>query len=462
MAGIFDVFDPENVRWPTVGRWAAGGALTGASAASLLSLLHMLRQAADEKKQQADRMRTSEDTIVLTLPRPRTKSAADATKDMSEPVDGKNIKPRIEGQVNKVKKLTAKGQLRHFDGQFGSKGATKQANWQTLTAAIVAALGSGALSYSLIDKLYTGRRLNEKRRMADQARMEYMDMLRPKTAAQRSFNTLDYPLAAAMLSLMLGAGGTAYLTKRILDEYAQDTARQGKDPMAPQVRRIVFKTAEADSDPEIVSEKVAALVGIYLDICSGKPSVLGDEKCAKALADAGLDAAGVYKMAAYQDDYASLLATLEANPKLRQLIQRVAAEKHPILGRAKWLLNMPGVKGRADRELYSAVDKALGPSSLKAASAEKQAKMPLVSGAPGLLSASILGSEIAESAAERGKAKALRRSRLEKRVTPEERADQVLQELTVATTDPNAAAFVEANGPALKILLKELALAGRI
>ena len=78
-AGIFDV---ENVRWPTVGRYAAGGAAAGASVASVLALLHMLSQARDEKRRAEAASRTGEDTVVLTLPRPKDKEeeAAEAVE----------------------------------------------------------------------------------------------------------------------------------------------------------------------------------------------------------------------------------------------------------------------------------------------------------------------------------------------------------------------------------------------
>ena len=522
------MFDPDSVKWPTVGRYAAGGALAGGSLASIMALLHMLQQAGDERRKEQARGRTGEDTIVLTLPR-RTKTAAQlppavvpqvkprdflptflggksvdavdgAMQRLGEPITAKQVdaaktgllgnmrneapitpaqvgaaksrmtKPAAAGDTQDLSEpqdtkppkvqtrdtctcssneLTTNHQVRHHDGEFG-----KKANWQTLAMAIIAALGGGTAGYSLVDSIYNKRRMAGKQRQAEQAQQEYLDMLRPKTAAERSFNRLDYPLAFAALSLLLGSGGTAYLTKRILDEYSNDTAKQFKDPMAPQVKRIVFKTAEADEDPDITSEKIAALVGIYLDICSGRPEILGDSKCAEALVAADTDAIKMYKAAAYGEDYSSLLATLDANPKLRQLIQRVAAEKHPVLRHAKWLLKMPGISGMADRKLYEGIDQALGP---------KSAGFPsLVGNSPTMLGASILGSEIAENSAERGRTAAINKARANKKETPEQRAKRILSELTIATADPNAAEFVDENQGKLKELLKALALSGRI
>jgi hypothetical protein len=465
------MFDPANVEWPTVGRYAIGGGLAGSSAASLLALLNMLQQASAEKKKEQARHGTGEDTIVLTLP--RTKTAA----DLSEPPDTKApkvcTKPTCSCTTNK---LTAKGQVRHFDGEFGTGpvGSIKKANWQTLVMAMLAAMGAGGAGYSLVDKVYSNRRLSKKQQEADQARQEYLDVLEPKTAQvkpggnRRSFNTVDYPLAFAMLSLILGGGATAYMTKRILDEYSTDAARQTKDPMAPQVKRIVFKTAEADIDPDTASEKIAALVGIYLDICSGKPEILGDSKCATELTRLGLDAAAMYKAAAYAEDYAGLLATLEANPELRQLIQRVAAERHPVLRHAKWLLKMPGVRGQADKQLYAKLEQALGPAQSPPPSESTVAKvaaglpMMLGGGVPGMLGASIIGSEIAETSAERGRSKAMHQAKIDKVETPDQHAKRVLAGLTVATADHNADEFVRANAADIKKLLKELALQGSI
>ena len=456
MPGVFDI---EQIRWPTVGRYAVGGALAGGGAASVLALLHLLQQASKEKRE-AEEGGTSEETITLTLPRRRQKLLESqgeeykAAEDYSEPVDASPVKMRKKKvQAGGLIPLTKKRQIRHYDGRFGKNADEKRANWQTLLMSALAAGLGGTAGYMLVDKLYNARRMARKRELADQARQEYLDMLMPKKAAAqgRSFSTLDWPPAIAILSLLLGAGGTAYLTKRILDEYAEETRRAGKDQLAPQVKRVVFKTAETAENVEVESEKIAAMIGIYLDICSGKPDILGDERCAAEMDKMGTDAGKVYKSAASKD-YASLMATLEANPKFRRLIQRVAAEQHPILRHAKWLLNLPGISGIADRKLYQEVQQQLGPKTAQFRS-------------PGsMLAASIVGSQIAEEAAERGRAKAIAKAKAmeEPEETPQERAQRVLAELTIATEDPAAAEFVARNAPAIKKLLKELALTGRI
>lgn len=461
-----DVFDAEKVKWPTVSRFALGGLGLGAGAASTLALLHMLQQARKDARK-AKELKTNENTIVLTLPKKQAsaESSAAAEKDTLKAISSTRRSTEVKSPstsravktefttVTEHKVKTGKGQLRHIDGRYGNKAASeKQANWQTLTLAVLAGLGGGAGGYAIIDRLYHNRRMKDKMREVEEARNEYLDQLRSKEAADKSsFNVIDYPLAMAALALILGGGATAYGTKKLLDIHSDDIEDSGRDRFKPQVKRIVFKTAEAgdDFDEDTEAEKIAAVIGIMLDICSGRPDILGDDAVQKSAAAAGIDIGSIYKMASYEEDYSSLLATLEGNPDFRNLIQRVAAEKHPVLRHAKWLLKMPIIKGMADKKLYSAVHENLGPQS----ALPKQAAV--IASLPKMLGASVAGSSIAGVLGDDT-------DTVQDEEDEEERARRVLSQLTIAAEDPESAKFIEQNEEKLKRLLQVMAASGQL
>lgn len=442
----------DKINLPTVGRYAAGGAIGGAGVAAALNLVQMLREASEERKKKTDPMQTDEGTIVLTIPKKRAAAqdysekgvegedagASKETKDKTEKMPKDAPKPKKESmqeqeveegktkkgedysemgvdalndnqddpaptgnkktqdrteEHRKVKTKVKKTELvsrdfpikqtskqpRHYDGRYG----TKCANWQTLAASVLAMGGGGAAGYALIDKLYELKRMKKKEQELNTAKSEYLDKLQlggTKAASDpntSTFGKLDYPLGMAALALLLGSGTTAFLTKRVLDEYNKEPEIKAD----PKVKRIVFKSAEdktEDITDEKTAETVSAMLGIYMDICSGSPDVVGDEKCAEYLEKINLTPGDIYKMAAYQDDYYSLLSTLDQNPEFRKLLQRMSMEKHPILKYMKWSVGLPGIRDIADKKLYKAVESQFGPQTLNPQAIPSGAPKPQV------------------------------------------------------------------------------------
>ena len=364
---------PLDVNMSTVARFGAGGALGGAALASAVNLVHMLKDLNERRMRAAEPSETNEDTIVLTIPRHKQACACGRKPCVCPATHVTRSGPRTA-----MKPAMAGRQVKHHDGQFGHsvRDHEKQANWQTLAASMLALGGAGTLGYMVADKVYNRKREKEKERELQQSRQEYMDLLTrnaTKTAAETGtqFNTPDYLLGSAALAMLLGSGATAWLTKRVLDEYAQDHAK----PRAPrpEIKRIVFKSA-AEMDDGAVDKEAAdtaqALVGVFMDIMSGEPAILGDPGCAEQLKLAGTDADTLYKLASgSQDDYRNLMTTMESNPELRRTIQRLSMEKHPVLRHFEWAVGLPGVSNVADNRLYAATDKAFNPDRMAKAAA---------------------------------------------------------------------------------------------
>jgi len=358
-------------------------------------------------------------------------------------------------QIRRQLMRNTKGQLRHPDGKYGMKTQTKKGNWQTLTASMLAGGAGGALGYRLVDKIYEIKRVKDKEHQLRTAKKEYLDQLQGsgaiKDAAEghRTFNTLDYPLGLGMLALLLGGGATAYLTKKVLDQQFNGDAAGAPKP--PQLRKIVFRAggeaqkAASAEDSELAHDLFKAALPIYLDICSGEPGVLGDEKVAACLDKCDLEPQDLYKMAA--SDYNRLLATLEGNPELRRTMQRAAMERHPLLRYFQWAVGLPGLSHIADRKLYENVAHSLGPVPTI-----KQSFGPDI----GQIMSSFYGSELAERAG--GKKEEVEE---EEKEDPD-RAGKLLSQLQIVGEGPDATQFIDNNQDVIKKLLAQLANTGRI
>lgn len=274
----------------------------------------------------------------------------------------------------------------------------KSANWQTMAAALLAAGAGGAIGYNLSDKVMQAARVRRLRKDLTKARTEYIKTLGPDEAeasavkdAQHhahTFNKIDYPLGLTALLTLLGAGGTAWLTKRILDEKFRQPDLYDKVREGVGARKIVFRTPGAKSQGELAHMDVGpeaatpedkaeaeaaaksaefAALGVMMDIVEGAPRLASDPDVVASLEKCGHDAAWLYKSADVGDDYYTLLATLGANPELRKTIQRAAWTKaHPVIGEwTKFLAGVPGISGLADDRLYSELRKNLEPDQLK-------------------------------------------------------------------------------------------------
>ena len=329
-----------NVDPKTVGRYAMGGLITGASAAALLDLIHDARAQIEERKRRQSENKPDENTIVLTLP---TKHA-EVHGSAAEPV---KVKMHAGSKVvtRFMKDHTGK-QARHYDGEYGVKMSAH--GWPTLTAASLAAIGGGTLGASIVDKLYQRQREKQLRRELELAKQEYMSALTGQKAAaaveelfpefqsekqagsDSSFGVVSYPLAAAAILTILGAGGTGYLTKRILDAKLQERQEQGQD--IPKVKRIVFQSQPTTDASKMASaedvEVVKAAFALMFDHVGGTRDCLDDPQFQAAAKEAGTT--GEELMAKVAADADDAMAFMRQHPKLVNAISGKLLAKNPV------------------------------------------------------------------------------------------------------------------------------------
>ena len=330
-----------NVDPKAVGRYALGGLITGGASAALLNLVHNIRELSKERKAQQERDKPDENTIVLTIP----SKQAEIHGSPSEPHkikihEGSKITTRFLREQTKGK------QARHYTGEYGSKIAAH--GWPTLTAASLAALGSGVVGASLVDKIYQQRREKQLKKDLELAKQEYMtalvhgksaealDDLFPSFNAEKqadgdsSFGAISYPMAAAAILTILGAGGTGYLTKKILDAKLQESKEQGLD--VPKVKRIVLQSAPSMDATKHASaeevESVKAAFALIFDYVGGTRVVLDDPAFVKAAADAGVKPDDVAQKVA--DDAQDAMAFLRQHPGLMDAASGKLLAHNPI------------------------------------------------------------------------------------------------------------------------------------
>jgi len=467
-----------------VARYGLGGLLAGGSTMAVLNLVRMLREMHAKQRELAAEPETSEDQIVLTLPR---------RKMAAEKKEGPPTKIR---RVEHTRITVARGPKKNsqfrraYDGTFGCK--TAATGWPTLTTAALAALGGSALGAHVVNKIYQTRRQKQLQAELEAAQQEYMDMLQtPKTAecldalfalpmekeGDRTFGPFNYLLASAALMSILGAGGTAYITKRILDEKFREAQRRGLD--IPKVRRIVFRSQPAtDEEGEEKTgtaediECIKAALGVMMDRVGGETKILTDPQVKEAMEKAGTSVPRLFKLAA---DVDLLIEYLRQNPRLRQLIQRTTMAQHPLLRHFRWATSIPGVSNLVDHILYKQMQKHLTPGApVPFWKAVKQTIQPHASAATeyikrlkpfgkqavvlGMLPevvSSVIGSTIANRAAQ-PKAKSP-----EEEPTPAQ-TRKTVSKIKLTATDPEAQAYLEKNKAKVMAILRQMAAEGKI
>jgi hypothetical protein len=456
-------FDP-----PAIGRFALGGALTGASSAALLNLVRMLR---DMRQEQVDANKpedTDENTIVLTLPGKEAEVVTD------KPTTVTTTKPAVTTSTS-----TGPGsQYRRPAGTFGNKTATA---WPTLTVGVLAGLGGIVGGAHLVNRIYQKRRERELQGDLEAARQEYLDALTGDKTAE-AFDQLlgldgfskeasitgmlNVPLAASAIMAILGAGGAGYVTKRILDEKLLEKQDKGMD--IPRAQRIVFRSQPQledgvpissdddddgdEKDKEASAQDISlikAAVCVMVDALDAEPRILNTPYVKEACAEAGVDQEALLKAAQDIDSLVQYLQQMrETNPELQKMIVRAGMEQHPMLKHFRWATDIPGVTDfmyrRGSKKLIPKVQGILGP--------EKVAAFPLLS--------SIVGSSIAENAgrddtAERVVALQEAKSRQKQ---PKEEAETI----DILGDDPAAEEYVDENRERIIALLEQLVRQGKL
>lgn len=468
----------QSVDWPTVGRYAAGGAVTGAGAAALLNLIRYVRDMYKDKKERELPGGTTEDTIVLDLPR----KAAEVTPKLTTTKTKTLIGPKTSSQP------------RRMDGTVGPStlGPKLAAGWPTLTLSAIAGVGGGTLGAMLVNKIYQERRhkqLEEELRATQEQYMtnlpqkasEFMpglfDLPMTKQADSSSvFGYLNYPLAAMALLGLMGTGGAAYITKRVLDEKLRQATEEGLD--LPKVKRIVFRTQPETAEPAKIAsaddiECVKAALGVMLDRLDSTTKVLNTDYVKQAMDKANTCATTLMKEAG---DIDTLMEHLQGTPELRKMIVRASMESHPLLKHFKWAYNLPLVQGMADKAMYSRIGGALNSQPkmqdsarmiggseghVNMASAEKQAQGLAGSALAGMVGSTISGQaarqQLVDALAEAEKSIELERQR-KKKLPPDVAASQVELE----ASDPAAKEYLAANKQKVLKVLRNMAASGKL
>lgn len=463
-----------NIELPTVGRMALGGALTGGSAMALLNLLRKAREMNDERKDRTKVPETDANTIVLRLPHVKAAESCD-------PCDDKSKSPKVETTKTVTTEGTGGQYRRALDGTFGTKTA---AGWPTLTASALAGMGGIGVGAHLVNRVYERRRIKSLKQELEAAQQHYMDSLvqgktaeyveelfpvsLEKSAQSRNFGLLDYPLAAMAIMSILGTGGTAYITKKLLDERFDDATKRERD--IPQAKRIVFQSQPQPQAPKPMEpnpeedEKrsgyepgtqedidcVEAALGVMTDKLDTRTRVLEDAKVKSAMVKAGTSARRLFKLANNADE---LIAYMRGSPELRRMIQDAYIANHPTYSRFKALANIPGARRIMDRKLYGAIgDWASGNTEVK------EARMSL----PGMLASSVIGSRIGGERSADPEAIAQAVVRANNEAANEEEQPEETPPIELQGADEGAQSYLAANHAQILKVLQEMRAEGKI
>jgi hypothetical protein len=445
----------------TVGRFALGGLVTGASTAALLNLLRKVNQMRQERQQALSTPQTDEDTIVLTLPGKQAEIKTDTPTKVERSTTTKSIS--VSGPGKQFRRVC--------DGTFGPKTA---AGWPTLTASTLAGLGSTAVGAHLVNKIYEKRRQQELQAELDAAQEEYMDQLKQgkaadwiestfavpmdKDAQSSTFGFLDYPLAAAALLSVLGGGSTAFITKKLLDQKFQEAQSRGLD--IPKVRRIVFQTqpgaAEKTGSMEDI-DCVKAAFGVMLDRVGAETKVLAQPYVKEAMAEVDTSALKLLKLA---QDTDILIEYLRQTPTLRNMIQRATMEQHPVLKHFRWGAKIPGVRGALDDKLYAKL-RNMGPQT-DAPTKIARAAMSTGDLIGGMLGGMVGGNNDAQPDEIANAVVAAQQKAESDKNTPEPTPEEQAEGVKLEASDPEAAAYLEQNKEKVLAVLKQMAATGKL
>lgn len=488
-------FRPFGVNLSTAGRFAGAGVLGGASAGAALVLVKMLRDLSKEHQALSEPSEEERNTITLTLPK---RASSDKSEDNSRLDEKVKRKPAMSKSGTKA--ATTPSQIRNYNGEY----SVKTANWQTLAASLMALGAGGSLGFNLVNKVYDIKKKRELDSQLGTAKQEYMDMLSNtvkdgdvKAAGifssdgrrgGSSFSLMDYPMGLGVLALLMGSGSTAWLTKKVLDEYNKDPENKYKPQQGAHIDRIVFQSEDGGKLPSMqraedqavqvkdasAQDCMEASLAVYLDLMSGKADVLGDIKTAAALITTGHMPEDLYKMAS--EDYDKLVMFFKQNPELRSVVKKVVMEKHPMLRHFKWMSDMPMVSSYGDKKLYEKLDQGYGPDSnifdaLKARTPAVQLgdKMAAVksAGLPGVLGSAsgTTGGMMAGMALDRVLTKEPQAAEPEVKLSPEDqqaKVDAIVKNIQLGAKDPRALAFVQQNSEKIRNILLILAQEGKI
>jgi len=233
----------------------AKGLYGGAGLGALMALLK--NNALDKKVSDiyADE-KTDKDTMVLRIPRrtgdkraaastPKRDGSGTSTKELKKTSYRAAFKPGpAPRSVVKDHELADPRNVKKADVE---KSALPRQFQEALH--VLAVLGAGGVGYKAVTALHD--KIVDKRLKADEeaARRAFMSSLMPKRASdEMEKEALSAGGTMALLMLLLG-GGSAYVTRDILNARRDRLAGKSYDPPPP-INRIVFKSEDADEDDE--------------------------------------------------------------------------------------------------------------------------------------------------------------------------------------------------------------------
>jgi hypothetical protein len=393
----------SKIDWRGPAQYGAGGLLLGAGGMSVLEIIRMIKQQQRDKKVMTAPEQTNEDAIVLTLPAKHAEKLDSAIKHYET----------TESSTKKGPATTS--QYRRYDGTMGYKTAT----WDTTLASWIAATGGVGLGAAGVHSIMQQAREKALQKKVEAAKQEYLDMLSTgKTAAsfdaafdiglgdkQALFGiggTVDTTLAVSALLAILGTGGVAYLTKKILDERAYNNATAGLE--VPKIKRVVFRTApsatEGGQDPAVTEredmpaneadaqkllpsaapalsvplpqggvkvasaedmENVKFALAVYLDYLDSESRIFTDPEVKRAMDDSGVTIRQLYKAAS--DTATAMPELLKIAQGLPAWTRNLAVDKmyanHPVAEKylswtkplARGIANLPGIRDQVDTRI---------------------------------------------------------------------------------------------------------------
>lgn len=367
-------------------RVVKGGVLAGAGAFAMINGIRHLHQLQQDAKKSKKGKETDAGTIVLTLPKRVTGSTKRAEKAEKAEKSPDTAKAPETAETTEVDMTGGPGeQARDEKGRFVTNYVKKTKDPEpggsvlkagnaeprgkdatTITLSMLGGIGGGALGVVGVNKLYdTYREMQLKKRLRA-AKHEYMDLLsgnveKPacmlseilgcddvlteiskhlpdgEKRANNDYSTFDKVLGSSAMLFILGTLGTAYITKRVMDERTQEAANEGYKP--PELQRIIFRT-EQDGKmkkraADVELEAVHAGLAIMLDKIGCTTRFVGHPSV-KAVMPEGMTEATLLKMADGNFGILrNLLSGTNVSEQLAGLVNKYS-DDHPL---KKWLVS---------------------------------------------------------------------------------------------------------------------------
>ena len=236
------------LHWPSIREATIGGGVAGIGIGAILALVHQMRlqRKLKEIKTPPD---VDEDTLTLNLP---PGAATKLAEILTSPISVSTTSPM------KSNKKVPVGSYRQPSYHNKGKGPTTMkismdkssgASWQTVLMELLGGTAAGIGGYKLTDMLYKNYVDRQLKKQEDSARQEMMtQLMAPKTgtwlddavqlpmckdsqSAREPTGVIPAGLAGTIFLTLLATGGTAYLTKKLLDAKFHEATDQYKEAL---------------------------------------------------------------------------------------------------------------------------------------------------------------------------------------------------------------------------------------